>query len=432
MFDVNQVRKDFPILKKKIHGKRLVYLDNAATSQKPRQVIKRIAEYYEKYNANVHRGIHSLSAKASAMTEQSRQKVASFIKAESEMEIIWMRNTTEGLNLIAYTLGREKVKQADGIVVSLLEHHANLVPWQQLAKAKKADLKIIDIDQEGKLVLTGKKGQQAFRPENSKDIKIGALDRLLDKRVKIVAVTQVSNVLGTLVPVEKVVKLVRKKSPEALIVLDAAQSVPQTPVNVRKLGVDFLVFSGHKMLGPTGIGVLWGRRKLLERMRPFLYGGEMISQVDFQRSEWNSLPWKFEAGTPNIAGIAGLAAAIDYLQRVGMETIRRHELELTETVMAKMRSLESKGWVEVYGPRKAEEKAGVVSFNVLGVHAHDTAQILDSQGIAVRSGHHCAMPLTRSLGVPATVRASFYLYNRKEEVDKLIDGIKLVRKVFKL
>lgn len=432
MLNVEKIRKDFPILSRKIHGKPLVYVDNAATTQKPRQVISAIGEYYESHNANVHRGVHTLSTEATDMVEEARDKVCKFIGASNREEVIFVRNATEAINLVLYAWGEEHINRGDGVVTTLLEHHSNLVSWQQLAKKKQAVLKVVDIDKEGRLVLKKNDGRISHGIRREEQVLIGPLELLLDKRVKLVAVTAASNVLGTIVAIRKVVKLVRKQAPKAIVLVDGAQSVPHMPVEVQKMGVDFLVFSGHKMLGPTGIGILWGRKELLDKMSPFLFGGEMISEVRLSDTIWNRLPWKFEAGTPNMAGMIGLGAAIDYLSSVGLENIREHEKNLLSYALPRMEELEGEGIIEFYGVRNVDERLGVLTFNVTGVHAHDAAQVLDSEGIAVRSGHHCAMPLTKRLGTVATVRASFYLYNTQEEIGRLVEGIQRVKQVFRI
>jgi len=403
--DIQKIRKDFPILQIKINGKKLVYLDNAATSQKPKIVIDGIKDYYEHYNANVHRSVHKLGEQATAAYETAHKKVADFINADFE-EVIFTKSTTESLNLLAYSLGNE-IKENDEIVITQMEHHSNFVPWQQLAIRKKARLRVIEIDQNGLL------------NENS-------IIRNITKKAKIVAMSHISNVLGTLNDVEKIGRTVKEKS-NAYFIVDAAQSVPHMKADVKKLNCDFMAFSGHKLLGPTGIGVLYGKNEILEKMEPFLYGGEMIKEVTFKNSKWNSLPWKFEAGTPNIAQGIGLGIAIDYLNHIGMENITHHGNELVKYAMKRLSEIKE---IEIYGP-DAEKRSGLVSFNVKGVHAHDTAQILDSEGIAVRAGHHCAMPLHSVLGIAASARASFYLYNCKEEIDKLASGVEKVIKVFK-
>lgn len=426
MFDVKKVRADFPILERKINGNPLVYLDSAATSQKPRQVIEALADFYADHNANIHRGVHTLSVEATRMVDDAREKVAKFIGARAE-ETIFVRNATEGLNLIAYAWGRENIKEGDVVVTSILEHHSNLVPWQVLCEEKGAHLRVVEVDEEGRLVMDG-----VGRTEVSGKMVVttGGLTSLLDEKVKLVAVTAVSNVLGTITPIEEIVNLVRKKSPEAKIVVDGAQMVPHMPTEVTKLGADFLVFSGHKMMGPTGSGVIWGKRELLEYMKPFLFGGDMIGEVALTGTTFAGLPNKFEAGTPDIAGIIGLAAAVDYLEELGMENVREHEKELIGYALAKMEELEKKGLVTIYGPRGASQRGSVLTFNVGEIHAHDAAQVLDKYGIAVRSGQHCGAPIVTRFKVLAMARASFYVYTTKEEIDFLIEKIKEVPKVF--
>ncbi len=403
LLDTEKIREDFPILKVKVHGKPLIYFDNAATSQKPKQVINAIKDYYENYNANIHRSIHKLGEQATLAYENAHKKVADFINADFE-EIIFTKSTTESLNLLAYSL-TQKLQSGDEIIITQMEHHSNFVTWQQIAKKKNLKLNFIEIDEEGKL-------------------KLEQLNQLLNEKTKIVSVTHVSNVLGTINPVEEIAKTVKEKS-NAYFIVDAAQSVPHMPVDVKKIDCDFLAFSGHKMLGPTGIGILYGKKELLQEMEPFLYGGEMIKEVTFEDSKFNDLPWKFEAGTMNIAQGIGLAAAIDYLKKVGMENIMQHGKELANYCYEKLSEIKE---VEIYGPK---ERGALISFNVKNVHAHDTATILDGEGIAVRAGHHCAMPLHSVLGITASARASFYLYNTKEEIDKLAEAIHKVIKVFK-
>ncbi|MCH8003769.1 MAG: cysteine desulfurase [Nanoarchaeota archaeon] len=402
--DIEKIRKDFPILNVKVHGKPLVYLDNAATTQKPEAVINSITDYYENYNANIHRSIHKLGEEATAAYEEAHRKVSDFVNASFE-EIIFTKSTTESLNLLAYSLGN-KLKSGDEIVISQMEHHSNFVPWQQLAIKKGLKLKFIEIDENGLL-------------------KEDSINENITNKTKIVSLTHISNVLGTINNVEEIGKIVHENN--ALFIVDAAQSVPHMPVDVKKLDCDFLAFSGHKMLGPTGIGVLYGKKDLLEKMDPFLYGGEMIKEVTFEHTKFNDLPWKFEAGTMNIAQGIGLGTAIDYLNKIGMGNIEQHEKELIKYAMEKLNEIKE---VEIYGP-EADKRSGLIAFNVKDVHAHDTSQILDSEGIAVRAGHHCAMPLASVLGIVASARASFYLYNTKEEIDKLVEGINKVIKVFK-
>src|SRR3989338_2235783 len=383
IMDIESIRKDFPILQRKVHNKPLVYFDNAATSQKPRQVIEAIDFYYKNYNANIHRSIHELGEEATAKYEESHQKVADFINADSYQNIVFTKNTTESLNLAAYSL-TAGLKKDDEIVISQMEHHSNLVPWQQLAKQRIFKLKFIKIDNEG-------------------DLDEESINQNINKKTKIVSITHVSNVLGTINPIEKITKIAHENN--ALMVVDGAQAVPHMPVDVKRLDADFYAFSGHKMLGPTGIGVLYGRKELLESMQPFLYGGGMIREVRFDDTKFNELPWKFEAGTMNIAEGIGLSAAIDYLNKMGMGQIQERGKKLTDYAMEKLKDIDG---ITIYGPK---ERGAVISFNVDDIHAHDVAQILDSEGVAIRAGHHCCMPLMSVLGVPATARASFYLYN---------------------
>ncbi|MEK7580786.1 MAG: cysteine desulfurase [Patescibacteria group bacterium] len=414
-------RQDFPILNRKINGpsyakasegkKPLVYLDSAATSQKPKQVLNAISDYYQKHNANVHRGIHTLSVEATEMYEAARKKVADFVGVKDPAEIIFVRNATEAINLVAYSWGRFNISKGDEIVVTVAEHHSNFVPWQQLAIQKQAKFKVVPINKE-----TG-------------EIDLKALGKLLTKKTKIVAFAHVSNVLGTINDVLHLSLVVRRLAPQAIVLVDGAQAVPHMPVDISEIGCDFYVFTGHKMLGPTGIGVLWGRRELLETMTPFLFGGEMISKVSLEKSTWNELPWKFEAGTPDIAGAIGLGAAVDYLDKIGMDKVREHDVELTKYAIEKLSKIDG---VIIYGPKDVKKRSGVVAFNVGSIHAHDVASILDSEGIAVRSGHHCAQPLMDFLGVSSVARASFYLYNSIEEVDRLVEGVLKVKEVFKI
>ena len=399
MLDTEKIRKDFPILKIKVNGKPLVYLDNAATSQKPKQVIAALIDFYEHYNANIHRSIHKLGEEATLAYENAHKKVADFINADPE-EIIFTKGTTESLNLLAYSL-TEELKPKDEIIITQMEHHSNLVPWQQIAKKKNLKLNFVEFDKKGKL-------------------RLEQFDTLLNKKTRIVSIVHASNTLGTVNPVEEIAKTVKEKS-NAYFIVDAAQSVPHMPIDVKKMNCDFLAFSGHKMLAPTGIGVLYGKKELLEKMQPFQYGGGMIKED----TKFNDIPWKFEAGTPNIAQGIGLAAAIDYLNKAGMKNIMNHGKELANYCYEKLSEIDE---VEIYGPK---ERCALVSFNVKNVHAHDTATILDGEGIAVRAGHHCTMPLHSVLGIAASTRASFYLYNTKEEIDKLAEAIHKVIKVFR-
>ena len=402
ILDIESIRKDFPILQRKVHGKPLVYFDNAATSQKPKQVIDAITNYYQTYNANVHRSIHQLGEEATDAYEKSREKVANFINAPLSENIIFTKNSTEALNLLAYSL-TSNLEKGDEIVISQLEHHSNLVPWQQLAKQRGLKLRFIEIDENAKL-----------REESIK--------KNITKKTKIVSVSHISNAIGTINDVESITKIAHEN--EALMVIDGSQSVPHMPVDVKRIDSDFYVFTGHKMLGPTGVGALYGKKEQLENMQPFLYGGEMINEVKFEDTSFNKLPWKFEAGTPNIVEAIGLGVAVDYLKKIGMKNINEHDSALTQYALEKLRKIKD---VTVYGP---EERGPIVSFNVKGVHAHDVSQILDSEGVAIRAGHHCCMPLMNVLGISSTARASFYLYNTEEEVDVFIKAIDKVKKIF--
>jgi cysteine desulfurase/selenocysteine lyase len=415
MIDVSRIRADFPVLSREVHGKPLVYLDNAATTQKPEPVIEALDRYYRHYNANIHRGVHTLAEEATAAYESARRKVARFINAYTPREVVFVRNATEAINLVASTWGRANVGRDDVIVLSVMEHHSNLVPWQLLAQAVGARLEFIGIDEQGHLLL-------------------GDLERLLDqfdRSVKLVAVSGMSNVLGTINPVAEIVA--RAHQAGAMVLVDGAQSVPHLPVDVRELGADFLAFSGHKMLGPTGIGVLWARREILQAMPPFLGGGDMIKSVHLRESEWNDIPYKFEAGTPNVADGIGLGAAVDYLTDLGMENVKAHEQWMAKVALEKLVAVPN---IRIYGP-PAEQRGGVVTFNLMRgkellIHPHDLASILDREGIAIRAGHHCAQPLMEHYGVPATARASFYIYNSEEDVDKLVSALLIAQQVFGL
>ncbi|KKS92739.1 MAG: Cysteine desulfurase [Candidatus Collierbacteria bacterium GW2011_GWB1_44_6] len=411
MFDVEKVRKDFPILKRKIHGHDLVYLDSGATSQKPESVLKAMDDYYRNTNANIHRGVYELSVESTRLVDEARKKIADFIGARTE-EVIFTRNASESLNLVMYSWGKKNITKGDAVLVTRLEHHSNFVPWQVLCKEKYGSFRVVDVDSEGRLDME-------------------SFERLTaDGKVKLFALTGASNAIGTLPDIKKLVEKVKSNNKDVVVVLDASQMVPHMKVIVSKLPVDFVAFSGHKMLGPTGTGVLWGKKDILLKMEPFLYGGDMIGEVGMISTTWGDLPNKFEAGTPDIAGIIGLGAAVDYLEELGMDNVRQHEKELMKYAMEKMMTLQDEDLVTVYGPRDAEERGGALAFNVVGVHPHDAAQILDSFGIAVRSGQHCAAPLVTSFGVPAMVRATFYVYNTREEIDYLIEKIREVPKVF--
>lgn len=404
-FDIEAVRKDFPILKRLIDGKKLIYLDNAATSQKPQVVIDCLVDYYENYNSNVHRGIHTLSQEATDAFENVRNKTKNFIDAYSEKEVIFTRNATEAVNLVAYSWGEQNIEEGDEIVVSILEHHSNFVPWQALAEKKKAKLVILPLTEEGQIDL--EQAREAIGP-----------------KTKLLAVSQMSNVLGTITPLKELTELAHKNG--AVVLVDGAQGVAHLPTSVKELNCDFLVFSLHKMLGPTGVGVLWGKESLLHKMPPFQYGGDMISTVKVDRTRYNELPWKFEAGTPNVADVIATGAALDYLSSLSMESIRQHEIELTEYAIQKMEKLDG---MKIFGPRNIAERGGVISFLYGKVHPHDLGQILNDAGVAVRAGHHCCQPLMTSMGIHGTARASFYIYNTKEEIDFLVESMKHVDKV---
>ena len=415
MLDVNQIQADFPVLTRRIHGKPLVYLDNAATSQKPVSVIEAMGDYYRRYNANIHRGVHTLAEEATAAYEGARRRIGRFINAYSPREVVFVRNTTEAVNLVALTWGRTNVSAGDVIILSVMEHHSNLVPWQLLAQATGAQLEFVGLDHEGRLVMD-------------------ELDRLLERhagRVRLVALAGMSNVLGTINPVAEIAA--RTHDAGALCLVDGAQSVPHLPVDVRASGADFLAFSGHKMLGPTGIGVLWAHQEILRSMPPFLGGGDMIKSVHLRESEWNDIPHKFEAGTPNIADAIGLGAAVDYLSALGMVDVQAHEQAVAAYALERLASVPN---LEVYGP-PAGERGGVITFNLIRggellIHPHDLASILDHEGIAIRAGHHCAQPLMEHYGVAATARASFYIYNAEEEVDVLVEALLKAQRVFGL
>jgi cysteine desulfurase/selenocysteine lyase len=404
--DAAAIRADFPILGEKVHERPLVYLDNAATSQKPRAVIDALQTYYETYNANIHRGLHALSERATAEYEDARARVARFINATYPHEVIFTRGTTEAINLVARGWGDENVGEGDEILLTEMEHHSNLVPWQMLARRCGASLRYIPMNVEGRIDLE-------------------AYARMFGPRTRLVAVTHMSNVLGTITPAAEIVEIAHQH--DVPVLLDAAQSIPHVPIDVQALAADFVVFSGHKMLGPTGIGVLYGREALLDAMEPLFGGGSMIRVVELHQSSWAGLPEKLEGGTPNIAGAIGLGAAVDYLEAVGMPKITAHEHQLTEYALALLSDLDG---VRVFGPLDAEDRGGVISFYVGDVHPHDVGTLLDVDGIAVRAGHHCAQPLMRKLGVAATARASFYLYNTTAEVDCLADGVARAKAFF--
>ena len=403
-FDVVRIREDFPILKQKIHGKPLVYLDNGATSQKPQAVIDAVAGYYSADNSNIHRGVHALSERATARYEAARGKLRDFINAPSDTEIVLVRGTTEAINLVAQSYGRTFLQAGDEIVVSALEHHSNIVPWQILCGQVGARLRVVPINHDGEIVM------DEYR-------------RLLNERTRFVSVAHVSNALGTVVPVKEMIGLAHER--RVPVLLDGAQAVPHLKVDVRDLDCDFYAFSGHKMFGPTGVGVLYGRAELLDKMPPYQGGGDMISLVTFEKTHYNVLPYKFEAGTPNIAGVIGLGAAVDYLNDLNWADVAAHENELLRYATEALAEI---GPVKIIGT--AKEKAGVLSFVIEHVHAHDVGTILDQEGVAVRTGHHCAMPVMQRFGVPATTRASFAFYNTVEEIDVMVKAIRRVLKVF--
>jgi cysteine desulfurase/selenocysteine lyase len=404
--NVAAIREDFPILQQTVHGKPLVYLDSAATSQKPEAVIQVLDEYYRKFNANIHRGVYYLAEEATARYEGARKKIQKFINAKSHREVIYTRNATEALNLVAYAWGRANVQEGDEIVATVLEHHANIVPWQLLAKEKKATLKFIRADEHGLL-------------------RADDIETMITAQTRLVAATMASNVAGTLTPIKQIVA--RAHAIGAVCVVDAAQAVPHMPVDVQALDADFFAFSGHKMLGPF-VGVLYGKRALLEKMEPFLGGGDMIREVHLEYSKWNELPWKFEAGTPAIAEAIGLGVAVDYLTALGMENVRAHERAITAYALDKIGAVEG---IRILGPLDPDQRGGVVAFSIPEAHPHDVAQIFDREGICVRGGHHCAMPLHEYYGIAATTRASFYIYSIPEEVDKLVETLAKVRQIFK-
>ena len=397
MFNVNRVRSDFPVLSRMVHGKALVYLDNAATSQKPRSVIRALSEYYEGYNANIHRAVHTLGQEATEKYEAARCRIGRLINAKIPEHLILTRGTTESINLVSHSWAKQHIKPGDEILTTQMEHHSNLVPWQRVCEEQGAVLKFIPLASDGTLDISG-------------------LNALLTERTKLVALTHASNVLGTINPIKEIVAEAHQVN--ALVLVDGAQSVPHHSVDVAKLGCDFFAFSGHRMLGPTGVGALYAKAELLEEMDPFMGGGEMIREVSMEKSTWNDIPWKFEDGTPNIAQVIGLGAAIDYLNKIGMQTIADYEKELLSYAKEKLQNIPE---LSIYGNTK--EKGAVISFNIGKIHPHDVAHILDTSGIAIRAGHHCAQPIMKRLKVSATNRASFYIYNTSADIDSLIDGL---------
>jgi cysteine desulfurase/selenocysteine lyase len=408
MIETQTIRDDFPIFQRLVNGKPLVYLDSAATSQKPQVVLDALDDYYRRYNANIHRGIYTIAEEATAAYEAAREKVAHFIGAPDPAEVIFTRNTTESINLVAYAWGSANLKPGDEIVLTEMEHHSNLIPWIMLSERTGAVLRHIPFDGEGFLDME-------------------AARRLISERTRMVAVVHMSNVLGTINPVAELADLAHARG--ALMLVDGAQSVPHLGVQVPDLRCDFLAFSSHKMLGPTGVGALWAHREILEAMPPFLGGGEMIAQVQLDKATYNLVPWKFEAGTQNIADAIAWGVAVDYLNAIGMPTVRQHEIELTEYALER---LGEESDLSLFGPRDPRRKGGVVAFNLGDLHAHDVAQVLDTEGICIRVGHHCCQPLMHKLDVAGTARASFYIYNTREDVDWLVDGLAHVRRIFGL
>ena len=416
--DVERIREDFPILDRQVGGDvsnpgagpddttPLVYLDNGATSQTPERVIDAISKYYREYNANVHRGVHHLSQEASIAYEAAHDRLAEFVGAGGREEMVFTKNTTEAMNLIAYSWGLEELGPGDDVVLTEMEHHASLVTWQQIAKRTGAEVKYIAIDDDGRLDM-----------DHARE--------LIGEDTEMVSVVHVSNVLGTVNPIADLADLTHEH--DSYIFADGAQAVPNRPVDVEELNVDFYAFSGHKMCGPTGIGCLYGRKSILEEIQPFLYGGDMIRKVTFEESTWNELPWKFEAGTPLIAQGVALAEAADYLEEIGMERIQRHETELADYAMEQLEGFDD---IEIYGPPRGEDRSGLVSFNLDSVHAHDLASIMNDYAVAIRAGDHCTQPLHETLGTAASARASFYLYNTREEVDTLVEAIDSARQLF--
>ena len=401
--DIKAIRADFPLLDQEVNGHPLVYLDSAATAQKPNQVIESVDDYYRSNNANVHRGVHTIGTRATEQYEGARDRVRQFINAKEREEIIFTRGTTTAINIVAMSYGNQNLSPDDEIVITQMEHHSNIIPWQQLSKRTGATLKYIPMESDGTITLA-------------------EVEKTVTSKTKIVAITHVSNVLGTINPIKEIAQIAHRQG--AVLLVDGAQGVPHLKVDVQDLDCDFYAFSGHKMVGPTGIGVLYGKKALLDAMEPVEFGGEMIDFVDLYDSTWKELPWKFEGGTPIIAGAVGLKAAIDYLEEIGLDNIASHEQKLVEYALEQVKTLDG---IELYGPK---ERAGLITFNLADVHPHDTATVLDTEGIAIRAGHHCAQPLMKWLDVTATARASFYLYNTEEDVDRFIAGLKKAKEFF--
>ena len=407
--DVQKIRNHFPILLRKINGKPLVFLDNASTTQKPKVVTDKLLDFYQTYNANIHRGAYTLSQEATQEYESTREAVKTFINASKTQEVIFTKNTTESLNLVAYSWAKNHLDFGDEILLTEMEHHSNLVPWQKIARDQKAVIKYLPINLEGRLVLN-------------------SLKSLLTSRTKLVSLAHISNVLGTVNPIKKITQEIKNYNPEIVVVVDGAQAAGHRQVDVQDLGIDFYAFSSHKMLGPTGVGVLWGKENLLTKMEPFLMGGDMIKEVSYRDASWNELPWKFEAGTPNIADVVAFKEALYYLEKIGLNQIEAWEKDLTSYALQKLNQISG---LRVYGPKDLADRGGVISFNVSQIHSHDLSSILDSEGICIRSGHHCAQPLMGRLSITSAARMSVYLYNTLEEIDKLVLGIKKAQNIFK-
>lgn len=409
MINASALRKDFPQLRRRVRGKPLIYLDSTATSLKPTRVINKINEYYTKYSANIFRGIYKISEEATAEYEDARVRVAQFIHASKPEEVVFTRNTSESINLVAYAWGSKNLRKGDFVVTTIMEHHSNFVPWQQMAKEKSFEFQIWNVTENGEL-----------------DLK--ELDTLITRKTKLLTITSVSNVLGTINPIKDIVRTVKKLNPNCLVLVDAAQTVPHMSIDVQDWGADFVAFSGHKMLGPTGIGVLWGRLELLEQMPPFLFGGDMIREVHVGETIFNGVPHKFEAGTPHIAGTIGLGAAVDYLSALGMDCVRAHEKSITAYALKNLSDMKG---IRIIGPRDAAHRGGVIAFAMDRIHPHDVAQILDEDNICIRVGFHCAQPLHEYLKIGPTCRVSFYVYTTKEDVDALVKGLEKVKKTFR-
>ena len=429
MLNILQIKKDFPIFE---NNPSLVYLDSTATSLKPRLVIEKLVEYYSKYSANIFRGVYSLSEKATEEYEKTREKIAKFINGKKE-EIIFTRNTTESLNLLAYSLGRKIIEKNDEIVTTIMEHHSNFVPWQMLSQETGAILKVVNINQDGELDVYKKKSKVISQKSkvSVKNLKSINLNNIITKKTKILTLTYISNVLGTVNPIKEIVMVAKKINPKIIVIVDAAQAAPHKKIDVLDLGVDFLAFSSHKMLGPTGVGVLWGKYDLLCEMFPFNFGGEMIAEVFVDKTFFKDPPYKFEAGTPAIAEVIALSEAVSYLEKIGLEKIETHEKELVQFAYQRLKEEFGKN-IKILGEGNIKERSGILAFNFYNFHPHDVAQILSEKNICLRSGHHCAQPLHQFLSVSSSCRASFYLYNDKDDVEKLVEGLKEVRERFKI